>query len=138
MNETRESAIILFDGVCNFCNGSVNFIIDRDPTGYFKFAPLQSEIGEQLLKEHGIDKTQTDSVVLIENDTVYTYSTAALRVARKLSGAWNWLYGFTVVPKFIRDFAYKLFAKNRYRMFGKQEACMLPTPEIRARFLATN
>jgi predicted DCC family thiol-disulfide oxidoreductase YuxK len=138
MNETRENAIILFDGVCNFCNSSVNFIIDHDPESYFKFAPLQSEVGEQLLKEHGIDKTQTDSVVLIENGRVYTYSTAALRVARKLSGAWKWFYGFTVVPKFIRDFAYKLFAKNRYRMFGKQEACMLPTPEIRARFLATN
>ena len=132
------SAIILFDGVCNFCNGAVNFIIERDKTGYFKFAPLQSEIGEKLLAENGIDKSVTDSVVLIEDGQVYTYSTAALRVARKLSGAWSWLYGFWIVPKFIRDFAYKLFAKNRYRMFGKQEACMLPTPDVRARFLATN
>jgi predicted DCC family thiol-disulfide oxidoreductase YuxK len=138
MNETRENAIILFDGVCNFCNGSVNLIIDRDPGAYFKFAPLQSEIGEKLIKEHGINKAETDSVILIENGKVYTHSTAALRVARKLKGEWSWFYGFVVVPKFIRDAAYKLFAKNRYKMFGKQDACMLPTPDVRARFLATN
>lgn len=138
MNEATNNAVILFDGVCNFCSGAVNFIIERDPAGYFKFAPLQSEIGEKLLSEYGIDKTQTDSVILIENGEACTHSTAALRVARKLSGAWRWLYGFRVVPKFIRDAAYKLFAKNRYRMFGKQEACVLPTPEIRARFLATD
>jgi predicted DCC family thiol-disulfide oxidoreductase YuxK len=132
------SAIILFDGVCNFCNGAVNFIIERDRAGYFKFAPLQSEIGEKLLAEHGINKIETDSVVLIEDGRVYTYSTAALRVARKLSGAWSWFYAFIVVPPFIRDFFYKLFAKYRYRMFGKQDACLLPTPDVRARFLATN
>lgn len=138
MNEANKNAIILFDGVCNFCNNSVNFIIEHDPEGYFKFAPLQSEIGERLLKENGINKIETDSVVLLEDGRAYTHSTAALRVARKLSGAWRYLYGFRFVPEFIRDFAYKLFAKNRYRMFGKQDACMLPTPEIRARFLATN
>lgn len=138
MSKKGENAIVLFDGVCNFCNGSVNFIIDRDPSGYFKFAPLQSEIGEQLLKEYGIDKTKTDSVVLIEKGKAYTHSTAALRVARKLKGAWKGFYGFTIVPKVIRDFAYKLFARNRYRIFGKQEACMIPTPDVRARFLATN
>lgn len=132
------SAVILFDGVCNFCNGAVNFIIDRDREGYFKFAPLQSEAGEKLMAEHGIDKAQTDSVILVEDGRVYTYSTAALRVARKMDGAWKWFYAFIFVPKFIRDFFYKLFAKYRYRMFGRQDACMLPTPEIRARFLATN
>jgi predicted DCC family thiol-disulfide oxidoreductase YuxK len=130
------SAVILFDGVCNFCDGAVNFIIARDTDAYFKFAPLQSEIGEKLLAENGIDKTVTDSVVLIEDGKVYTYSTAALRVARKLSGAWSWMYAFIVVPKFIRDFFYKLFAKYRYKMFGKKDECMLPTPEIRSRFLA--
>ncbi len=132
------SAIILFDGVCNFCNSSVNFIIERDRANYFKFAPLQSEIGEKLLKENGIDKINTDSVVLIEDGKVYTYSTAALRVARRLDGFWSYFYAFIVVPKPIRDFFYKLFAKNRYRMFGKQDACMMPTAEIRARFLTTN
>ena len=132
------SAIILFDGVCNFCNSSVNFIIERDREGYFKFAPLQSEIGEKLLRENGVDKIETDSVVLIEDGKVYTHSTAALRVARKLSGAWKWFYYLIVVPRIVRDGAYKLFAKYRYKLFGKKDECMLPTPEIRARFLATN
>ncbi|MDQ3320944.1 MAG: thiol-disulfide oxidoreductase DCC family protein [Acidobacteriota bacterium] len=132
------SAIILFDGVCNFCNGSVNFIIERDPEKHFKFAPLQSEVGEKLLRDNGVDKIETDSVVLIEDGKVYTRTTAALRIARKLSGYWSWFYGFTVVPSFIRDVFYKLFAKYRYKMFGKQEACMLPSPEVRERFLATN
>lgn len=130
------SAVILFDGVCNFCNGAVNFIIERDKAGYFKFAPLQSEIGEKLLAENGVDKIETDSVVLIEDGKVYTYSTAALRIARKLDGFWKWTYGFVIVPRFVRNFFYKLFAKYRYKMFGKQDACMLPTPEIRQRFLA--
>src|SRR5437870_3390890 len=128
MNETSGNAIVLFDGVCNFCNGAVNFIIERDPEAYFKFAPLQSEIGEKLAVEYNIDKSQIDSVILIEDGAAYTHSSAALRVARRLSGAWSWLYGFRIVPKFLRDFAYKLFAKYRYKMFGKQEACMLPTP----------
>jgi len=132
------SAIILFDGVCNFCNSSVNFIIERDKAGYFKFAPLQSEIGEKLLAENGIDKIETDSVVLIEDGAVYTHSTAALRVARKLEGAWRWLYYLNFVPRVLRDAAYKLFAKYRYKLFGKKDECMLPSPEIRARFLATN
>ncbi len=132
------SAIILFDGVCNFCNGSVNFIIERDPQAYFKFAPLQSEVGEKLLKENGVDKIETDSVVLIEDGKIYTRTTAALRIAKRLSGYWSWFYGFTIVPGFIRDVFYKLFAKYRYKMFGRQEACMLPSPEVRERFLATN
>lgn len=132
------SATILFDGVCNFCNGSVNFIIDRDPQAYFKFAPLQSEVGEKLLKENGIDKIETDSVVLIEDGKVYTRTTAALRIAKRLSGYWSYFYGFIVVPSFFRDIFYRLFAKYRYKMFGKTDACMLPSPEVRARFLATN
>jgi predicted DCC family thiol-disulfide oxidoreductase YuxK len=132
------SAIILFDGVCNFCNSSVNFIIGRDSKGYFKFAPLQSEIGEKLLKENGVDTIDTDSVVLIEDGRVYTHSTAALQIARRLDGAWKRFYYLKIVPRVIRDGAYKLFARYRYKLFGKKDACMLPTPEIRARFLATN
>lgn len=138
MSETTQNAIILFDGVCNFCNGSVNFIIDHDKTGYFKFAPLQSEVGQKLLDENGVDKTVTDSVVLVEDGKVYTHSTAALRIAGRLEGKWSWFHHLTVVPSFVRDGFYKLFAKYRYKMFGKQEACMLPTPEVRSRFLATN
>ncbi len=130
------SAIILFDGVCNFCNGSVNFIITRDAKNYFKFAPLQSDVAHSLLEKHKIDKAATDSVILIENEKAYTHSTAALRVARKLDGAWSWFYVLIVVPRFIRDFFYKLFALNRYRLFGKTEACMIPTPEIKEKFIS--
>lgn len=129
------SAIVLFDGVCNFCDSSVNFIIERDRAGYFKFAPLQSEIGEKLLAENGIDRVETDSVVLVEDGKVYTHSTAALRVARKLDGAWSSLYYMIYVPRALRDAAYKLFAKYRYKLFGKKDECMLPSPEIRARFV---
>lgn len=129
------SAIVLFDGVCNFCNGSVNFIIERDAESYFKFAPLQSELAQRLLEKHHIDKTEIDSVVLIEQEKAYTHSTAALRIARRLPGFWSWFYAFVIIPKPARDFFYKLFAKYRYRLFGKQDACMLPTPEIRQRFL---
>ncbi len=128
-------AIVLFDGVCNFCNASVNFVIEHDKAGYFKFAPLQSKIGEELVEKHGIDKVETDSVIVVEDDKVYTYSSAALRIARKLNGIWSLGYAFVIVPKPIRDFFYKQFAEHRYRLFGRQEACMMPTPEVRARFL---
>lgn len=129
------SAIVLFDGVCNFCNGSVNFVIERDRENYFKFAPLQSETGQRLLDKHGIDKVETDSVILIDNERVYTHSTAALKIAQKLDGAWSLFYAFIIIPKPLRDFFYRLFAKYRYKLFGRQEACMMPTPEIRQRFL---
>ena len=133
----KENGIILFDGVCNFCNSSVNFIIDLDAENYFKFAALQSEAGEKLQKEYGIkpeDKT-LDSVLLIEDGKLHTHSTAALRIARRLKGAWSLLYAFIVIPKPFRDVFYKLFAKNRYRLFGKRDACRLPSPEERAKFL---
>jgi len=128
-------AVILFDGVCNFCNGAVNFVISRDRDGYFKFAALQSAVGEELLDKHRIDKVETDSVVLIEDDKAYLHSSAALRIVRRLSGLWPVLYGLIIVPKGIRDWAYRLFAKHRYRLFGRREECMIPTPEIRTRFL---
>ena len=128
-------AVVLFDGVCNFCNATINFVIEHDKSGYFQFAPLQSEIGERLLAEHGIDRIETDSVILVENGEAYTHSDAALRIARKLDGIWSWVYVFRIVPRFIRDAAYKIFARHRYRLFGRQDACMMPTPEIRARFL---
>ena len=133
--ETNGKAIVLFDGVCNFCSGSVNFIIEHDRATYFKFAPLQSETARQLLDEHKIDKSTTDSVILIENGAAYKYSTAALKIAAHLDGAWSAVQYFRFVPSSIRDFFYKTFAANRYKLFGKQDACMLPTPEIRARFL---
>ena len=128
-------AIILFDGVCNFCNDAVNFVIERDRDEYFKFAALQSAAGEGLLSKYSVDKIETDSVVLIEDDKAYLHSSAALKIARRLPGLWSLLYGFIILPTSIRDWAYKTFAKYRYRFFGKREECMIPTPEIRARFL---
>lgn len=129
------NGIILFDGVCNFCNGSVNFIIERDQKSYFKFAPLQSETGQEMLDKYGIDKTETDSVILIEDEKAYTHSTAALKIARRLDGAWSLLYAFIAVPRPLRDFFYRVFARYRYKLFGRRDACMMPTPDIRARFL---
>ena len=135
MNESEKSAVVLFDGVCNFCNSSINFIIEHDKKNYFKFAPLQSEIAQKLLKENNLDSPDIDSVILIEDGTAFTHSTAALKIARGLGGIWSVAYIFIIIPKFIRDFFYKLFAKNRYRLFGKKDTCMMPTPEIRAKFL---
>lgn len=129
------AATVLFDGVCNFCNGAVNFVIARDKAGYFKFAPLQSEIGGQMQAKYGIDPEKTDSIVLIEDDRAYVHSTAALKIARRLGSPWPVFYALIIVPRPIRDLAYKLFAKYRYRLFGRQDACMIPTPDVRARFL---
>ena len=126
--------VILFDGVCNFCNGAVNFIIRHDGEKKFKFAPLQSEIGQRMQVKYGIGE-DVDSIILVENDKAYTNSTAGLRVAKGLGGIWSLGYVFIIVPTFIRDYLYRLFAKNRYRLFGRQDACMLPTPDVRERFL---
>lgn len=140
-------AVVLFDGVCNFCDWSVNFTIDRDRHGYFKFAPFQSDEGRRLAARFGFEPataTETvatddlvpiDSVVLVEDGVATTHSTAALRILRKLGWPWSWLYVLIVIPRPIRDYFYKLFAKYRYRFFGKKDQCMIPTPEVRARFL---
>jgi predicted DCC family thiol-disulfide oxidoreductase YuxK len=128
------SAIILFDGVCNFCNGSVNFIIGRDKKNLYKFAPLQSEIGQKYIEKFNL--SNIDSVVLIEDEKAYTHSTAALKIAKGLGGFWSLFYAFIIIPRPIRDFFYKLFARYRYKLFGKQDVCMMPTPEIREKFLS--
>lgn len=126
--------LVLFDGVCNFCNGAVNFIIRHDDEKKFTFAPLQSDIGLEMREKFAIGD-DVDSIILIEGDRAYLHSTAGLRVAKWLDGIWSLGYVFIIVPAFIRDYCYKLFAKNRYRLFGRQEACMLPTPDVRERFL---
>jgi predicted DCC family thiol-disulfide oxidoreductase YuxK len=128
--------LILFDGVCNLCAWAVQFIIKRDPDAVFRFASLQSEMGRHLLAKHGIDPAQTDSFVLIEDDVAYTESTAALRVARHLKGAWPLCYSGILLPRLLRDPVYRFIARHRYRWFGKEESCMIPTPELRARFVA--
>lgn len=133
-NEAR--ATVLFDGVCNLCNASVLFVIDRDPGGRFRFAPLQSDEGRAVLREHGFAGGDLSSVVLVERGRVYTRSAAALRIARRLTGAWPLLYALVAVPRPLRDAVYDWVARNRYRWFGREAACRMPTPELRRRFLA--
>lgn len=129
------NSIVLFDGVCNFCNGSVNFIIRNDPEKRFRFAALQSEAGQELRAKYGIGE-DVDSIVLIEEGKAYTHSTAGLRIAKTLGGIWSLGYVGIIIPAFIRDLLYRTFAKNRYRLFGRQDACMLPTPDVRDRFIS--
>ena len=126
--------LVLFDGVCNFCNGAVNFIIRHDGEKRFKFTPLQSEIGREISSKYGVGE-DVDSIILVDNGKAYTHSTAGLRVAKGLGGIWSLGFVLIIVPAFIRDYCYKLFAKNRYRLFGRTEACMLPTWDVRERFL---
>ena len=137
--------VILFDGVCNLCNGSVNFIIDRDPDAQFKFASLQSEAARPYIRRCFTGKTTQvelpderdllQSIILIENGTCYDRSTAVLRIAKKLKGAWSLLYGIILIPKPIRDWAYTWVARNRYKWFGRDEVCRLPSPGLNSRFL---
>ena len=132
----EDEPIILFDGVCNFCNGAVNFIIRQDKKGVFKFAPLQSNKGQELAEKHSLPKTNFDSFILIENGKVYKRSTAGLKLCNKLPWYWKWTQVFWIIPKFLRDAVYDFVAKNRYKWFGKKETCMIPTPEVRSRFLS--
>ena len=131
----QKDPVVLFDGICNYCNAMVNFAIRNDRKARLKFAPLQSVTGRQL-KDHYNIPPGTDSVIFIENEKVYTYSDAALRIARHLDWPAKAIYGFRIVPKFIRQPFYKWIAKNRYNWFGKKEECMVPTPELRSRFLS--
>ena len=131
----KQSSIILFDGVCNLCNSSVQFVIKHDKDKKFMFASLQSTAGQLLLKQFDLPLQDFNSFILIENEKVFLKSTAALMVAKQLKGAVKLLYGFIVVPPFIRNGAYNFIAKNRYIWFGKKDSCILPTPELKARFL---
>ena len=135
MNKQFTHSIILFDGVCNLCNGAVNFVIKRDPGNVFKFAPLQEKQGALLLKTHAIDIQKLDSIVLIENGNVYIKSSAALRIARKMSNLWPLFFVLLIIPSFIRDGVYDFIAKNRYKWFGKKEQCMIPTLGLKEKFL---
>lgn len=132
---TNDTAIILFDGVCNLCNASVQFIIQQDKKNYFKFASIQSEAGQKLLKKYNIDASIKDSIVLIENNRSYIKSTATFRIVKHLNGLYPLLYGFIIVPPFIRNAVYDVIAKNRYTWFGRKETCMIPSTEIRSKFI---
>lgn len=127
--------IILFDGVCNFCNSSINFVIDHDPEKHFKFAALQSEIGQEILTQFHKNTKDFDSVILLKNNQLYEKSEAALEITKHLSGFWKYLSVFKILPTFFLNFFYDIIAKNRYRIFGKSDSCRMPTAELRERFL---
>ena len=131
----NDNPVILFDGICNFCNSAVNFTLKRNKKANIRFAPMQSEAGQKLLQQYNLPADDMQSFIFIEGGVVYKQSTAALKVCRHLRGLWPLCYGFIIVPKFIRDGIYNWIAKNRYKWFGVQQACMIPTPEVRARFL---
>jgi len=135
MPEQEDHPIIFFDGVCNLCTGSVQYVIKHDPGRIFRFASLQSDFAQKILSKFDIASNGFNSFILYENKRVYTRSTAALRVAKKLKGVVTLLYAFIIIPKFLRDAVYNFIAKKRYVWFGKKETCWLPTPELRALFL---
>jgi predicted DCC family thiol-disulfide oxidoreductase YuxK len=134
MDDSKDY-VLLFDGVCNLCNGLVRFIIKRDKAGKFKFASLQSEIGQSWLKRFGLVNVEYESFVMIRGDTYFTKSTAALKMLKELDGIWKTFYMFIIIPRPVLDFLYDLIAKSRYKIFGKRDECMIPTPEIKERFL---
>lgn len=130
-----EQPVILFDGVCNLCNGSVLFIIQRDPKAKFRFASLQSDFGRNQMRKFGLPETELNSVLLVKQGQLFQKSNAALEIAYQLSGAWPLLYGFKIVPRILRDWIYNWISRNRYKWFGKKDACMIPTPELKSRFV---
>jgi len=127
--------LVLFDGVCNLCDGVVQFILTKDSQQKFKFASLQSEIGRTLLEKFNLPTENFDSFVYITNNTVYQQSTAALLIAKELDSLLRFMYVLMIIPRPLRDFCYRLIAKNRYALFGKKDVCMMPTPELKSRFL---
>lgn len=135
MKVEENNPILLFDGVCNLCAGSVQFIIKRDPKARIRFASLQSEQGKRLLQAYDLPANHLKSLVLIENGQAYTRSAGALRAARFLNGAWPLLYGFIILPAFIRNAVYDWVGKNRYKWFGEKTECWIPTPALKNRFL---
>jgi len=133
----RAHPVVLFDGVCNLCNRSVQFIVDRDPDATFRFASLQSECAARLLAERGqaAPVGEPDSVLLVEGDVVYERSDAALRIAGRLRGPVRWVSLFGIVPRVLRDVVYRIVGRYRYRWFGRSDECRLPSPELSSRFL---
>ncbi|MFZ9858286.1 MAG: thiol-disulfide oxidoreductase DCC family protein [Roseiflexaceae bacterium] len=129
------SIIVMFDGVCNLCNGVVRWIIPRDPTNQVRFAALQSAVGQRLLQQHTLDTTALDSVIVLDGDTVFVESDAALRICQALRWPWPLLYYLRIIPRRWRDTIYRWIARNRYRWFGRREQCMLPSPEHAQRFV---
>lgn len=134
-NQVLDDLVVLFDGLCNLCNASVRFVIARDPAAHFRFAALESQAARRLLAKSGVADPLPDSVALIEHGRLYTRSAAALRIARRLRFPWPLMFALIIVPRPLRDAVYDLIARHRYRWFGRRDACMVPTPELRERFL---
>jgi predicted DCC family thiol-disulfide oxidoreductase YuxK len=134
-SQDTPRAVVLFDGVCNLCNGFVQFVIPRDPLGHVRFAALQSEAARRVMAEAGVAPGGADSIVLVEGQRAFVRSGAALRIARLLRFPWPLLYGLVVIPRPIRDWVYDIVARNRFRWFGRRDVCMMPGPETQDRFL---
>ena len=130
-----QPPVVLFDGVCNLCNSSVQFLIRRDKHERLRFASLQSEFGQETLKKFNLPEKEFNSFVFLENEKIYLRSAAALRIAYYLGGCWRIFQIFWIVPPFIRNAIYDLIARNRYKWFGKKTECMMPSPELKKRFL---
>lgn len=135
LDPVEANHIILFDGLCNLCNGSVQFIINRDSKKQFRFASLQSSFGKNQLHAFGLSANELYSIILVKDGTYLQKSNAALEIAKNLEGQWPLFYIFKIVPRFLRDWIYDIIAKNRYSWFGKKDSCMIPTPELKSRFL---
>ncbi len=132
----NDKKIILFDGVCNLCNSSVQYVIQRDKKDEFRFVALQSELGQKIIKHIGIANSNIDSIVLYLPGIAYYYkSSAVIEIAKSLQGFFNYGMLFRIVPNALRDVVYDYIARNRYKWYGKKESCMIPTPELKAKFL---
>jgi predicted DCC family thiol-disulfide oxidoreductase YuxK len=127
--------LILFDGVCNLCSALVQFVIRHDPVGKFRFAAIQSEIGREIFQSHGLDPADLQTFVFISDGRMFRRSDAAIEVVSRFGGVWRLFRVFQFVPRVVRDLIYSTIARNRYRWFGRKEVCMIPTPEIKERFL---
>lgn len=133
----KDKKIILFDGICNLCDSAVQIIIKHDKKDLFRFVPLQSELGQQIIKHIGISTSQIDSMILYEPGKAYYYkSDAAFRILKELSGVYKALGVFSILPKPVLNYLYDCIARNRYKWYGRQENCMVPTPELQSKFLA--
>lgn len=135
MKNNKKKDVILFDGICNLCNGFVLFIIDRDPKFNYMFSSLQSDYGKEMIKNYALNEKSLNTVVFIQNGKVFTKSSAVLKIAKSLKFPWFLISIFLIFPKFLRDWVYDFVAKNRYKWFGKQKECRMPTSEIKSRFI---
>lgn len=135
LNRLTKMNVVVFDGVCNLCNGAVNWIIDHDKNNRFRFSSLQSDYGKQIVAKYNLQQNYMDTFILVEDEQAYIKSTAALRVLKGLGGFYKLAYASIIIPRFIRDAVYNFIARNRYRWFGKRESCRMPTPELKAKFI---